>query len=89
MGGHYDKQRNQNEGPDLHREGAESRGCKCCSRINLRIMNFAVLLTSGYLSSQFKERKEVIVEDDEDSKLDALMNASLEELDELEVNHTI
>ena len=44
------------------------------------------MLTSVFLSSQFKERKEQIVEDDEDLELDALMNASLGELDELEVN---
>ena len=48
-------------------------------------MEFIVLLTSNFLSSQFKVRKEEIAEDDEDLELDALMNASLEELDELEV----
>ena len=48
-------------------------------------MQSIVLLTSVCSSSQFKERKEAIVEDDEDLELDALLNASLEDLDELEV----
>ena len=28
MGGHNDQQRNQNEGPNLHRERIESRRCE-------------------------------------------------------------